>query len=98
TGVPRLGTRASNPPKGMRLSPCENPKVGSETLGRRQLFASTFLAEHCAGIGACNRKLVTRPFPAPDGATRKASVCRPFNSGGGIRTRDLRVMRELQAV
>ena len=46
--------------------------------------------------GASNSKCVRRPFPHQTEAQRNLALCRPFDSGGGIRTRDLRVMRPLR--
>ena len=42
---------------------------------------------------ASNSKCVRRPFPPQTEVQEKLMLCRPFDSGGGIRTRDLRVMR-----
>jgi hypothetical protein len=70
----------------------QNPNVGAQTLRGRRLFAARFPLQHDAAKCACNRKYVTRPFPHQTETQEKVALCRSFDSGGGIRTRDLRVM------
>jgi hypothetical protein len=70
----------------------EDPNVGAQTLQGRQLFAAKFSFQHDADKYACNRKCVRRSFLHQTGAREKLAICRLSYSGGGIRTRDLRVM------
>jgi hypothetical protein len=48
----------------------------------------------CSTVGLTidGRAMQLRPKRHPRANARNLAVCRPFNSGGGIRTRDLRVM------
>jgi hypothetical protein len=70
----------------------ENPNVGAQTLQGRQLFAARFSCSTTPTNARVTEKCVTRPFPHETGAREKPAICRLFDSGGGIRTRDLRVM------
>lgn len=67
-------------------------RSSDHTLQRRELSAARSLTQYGAHKGASNSKCVRRPFPHQTEAQEKLPLCRPFDSGGGIRTRDLRVM------
>jgi hypothetical protein len=89
----RRARRSQRTPQECGLVRRKNPKVGAQTLQQRLLFAARLPLQHDADRCASNTKRVRRPVPHPTGAKEKQPLCRHFYSGGGIRTRDLRVMR-----
>ena len=67
-----------------------NPKADHRKASDLQQL---LLAQSGEYGGASNRKRVRRRLPTPtSGQRKKAHFLGPFHSGGGIRTRDLRVM------
>lgn len=69
----------------------ENPNAGGQTLHRKAVLAAGFPLRRDGDRPASNRKCVTRSVPHSTDANEKPAICRLFNSGGGTRTRDLRV-------
>ena len=58
---------------------------------RKAVLAAGFPLRRDGDRPASNRKCVTRSVPHSTDANEKPAICRLFNSGGGTRTRDLRV-------
>ena len=93
---------------GVRLAPAEPNRLPRSTAPsgattrtsalRRSSEGSCLQRDPCCSTtqinGRVTEKCVTRPFPRQTRAREKLASCRLFaiNSGGGIRTRDLRVM------